>query len=183
MAGVNQRTRLTTRLFHESLLSLLKEKSIDKITVKELCQGAELNRTTFYLHYGKPADVLAEIEDELICKTQSCLRELKEENAVSRMHALLEYIRDDREMFLAVMCDHGTDEFRLRFFNSIFPDGVMDEPFRRDARLKSYTEGYLVSGAFAAVYTWLLDDCSLPSLQLAELICGLSKNAVEYFKG
>jgi hypothetical protein len=59
----------------------------------------------------------------------------------------------------------------------------MDEPFRRDARLKSYTEGYLVSGAFAAVYTWLLDDCSLPSLQLAELICGLSKNAVEYFKG
>jgi AcrR family transcriptional regulator len=93
MAGVNQRTRLTTRLFHESLLSLLKEKSIDKITVKELCQGAELNRTTFYLHYGKPADVLAEIEDELICKTQSCLMELKEENAVARMQALLEYIR------------------------------------------------------------------------------------------
>jgi AcrR family transcriptional regulator len=180
-ASTNQRTRLTTRLFHESLLTLLKKKNIDRITVKELCQEAELNRTTFYLHYGKPADVLLEIENDLIQKTQMYLAELKEENAVARMQSLLDYIRENRGMFQAVLCEHGTDAFRRRFFESVFPHGVLDRPYRYDPALERYVEGYLVSGAFAAVYTWLLDGCALPSIRLAELVCALSKNAVSGF--
>ncbi|MCI2049742.1 MAG: TetR/AcrR family transcriptional regulator [Lachnospiraceae bacterium] len=180
--SMNQRTRLTVRLFHESLLSLLKEKSIDRITVKELCEGAGLNRTTFYLHYGKPADVLSEIENELTEKVQAYLKELKEENAVLRMQSLLEYIRDNRGMFQAIMCEHGTDSFRLRFFQSIFPRGLLDKTLKYDRALRDYTDGYLVSGAFAAVYTWILNDCALSSGKLADLICGLSSNAVEYFR-
>jgi AcrR family transcriptional regulator len=179
--SVNQRTRLTVRLFHESLIALLKEKSIDRITVKELCEGAELNRTTFYLHYGKPSDVLLEIENELIDKVQEYLKELKEETAVLRLQSLLEYIRDNREMFQAVMCEHGTDSFRLRFFESVFPKGILDKSPKFDHTLGDYTDGYLVSGTFAAVYTWIMQDCSLPSERLADLIYGLSKNAVRYF--
>ena len=176
------RVKYTKMVLKDSLLALMREKPAGKITVKELCEGAELNRTTFYLHYGKPADVLAEIEDELIGRTQACLRELKEENAVFRLQALLEYIRDNREMFRAVMCEHGTDSFRRRFFESVFPDGVMNDTWQRDQQLQSYTEGYLVSGTFAAVYTWLLNDCALSPVQLAELVCGLSRNAVHYFR-
>lgn len=43
----NRRTRLTKRLLRESLLELLHEKPVDHITVKELCECAELNRSTF----------------------------------------------------------------------------------------------------------------------------------------
>jgi len=182
MAVINQRSRLTARLFHESLLVLLKQKNIDKITVKELCEKAELNRTTFYLHYGKPADILLEIENELIQKTQVYLQDLKEENAVSRLKSLLEYIRDNREMFRTILCEHGTDSFRLRFFESVFPDGVLAEPLKHDQELKSYAEGYLVGGAFAAVYTWILHDCTLPSGRLAELIYGFSDSAAAFLE-
>ena len=47
----NQRTRLTKRLLRENLLELLKEKPVEYITVKELCEYAELNRSTFYAYY------------------------------------------------------------------------------------------------------------------------------------
>lgn len=43
----NQRTRLTKRLLREGLLELLRDKPVEHITVKELCELAELNRSTF----------------------------------------------------------------------------------------------------------------------------------------
>ena len=47
----NQRTRLSKMLFKNALMDLLKEKgSINKVSVRELCDRAELNRSTFYAH-------------------------------------------------------------------------------------------------------------------------------------
>ena len=62
----NQRIALTKRLLKESLLQLMEEKNIQNITVSELCERSEINRSTFYNHYGCPADVLKEIEMNVI---------------------------------------------------------------------------------------------------------------------
>lgn len=62
----NQRIALTKRLLKENLLQLMSGKSIQKITVRELCEAAEINRSTFYNHYGCPADVLLEIENGVV---------------------------------------------------------------------------------------------------------------------
>ena len=47
----NQRVALTKRLLQESLLQLMKEKNIQNISVKELCEASGINRSTFYKHY------------------------------------------------------------------------------------------------------------------------------------
>ncbi len=60
----SQRVRLTRRLLKESLFELLKNKSISKISVSELCVKAGINRTTFYAHYGSQYDVLQDIGKE-----------------------------------------------------------------------------------------------------------------------
>ena len=57
----NQRVRLTKKLFRDSLIALLRKKKIYQITVSELCAAAELNRSSFYKHYGNVYDVLAEL--------------------------------------------------------------------------------------------------------------------------
>jgi len=44
------RTRYTLKVIEKSLITLLKEKPMNKITVKELCELAEINRATFYTH-------------------------------------------------------------------------------------------------------------------------------------
>ena len=46
------RVRYTLKMLKDSLLRLLEEKPINKITVKEVCERAELNRATFYLHFS-----------------------------------------------------------------------------------------------------------------------------------
>lgn len=59
----NQRIALTKELIHRALISLLKKQDIHKISIRELCDIAGINRTTFYNHYGSQYDVLAEIRD------------------------------------------------------------------------------------------------------------------------
>ena len=55
------------------LLNLMETKPINKITIKELCEAASLNRGTFYLHYTEPQDILYEIEDSFIEENMSLL--------------------------------------------------------------------------------------------------------------
>ncbi|MBZ0098941.1 MAG: TetR/AcrR family transcriptional regulator, partial [Taibaiella sp.] len=59
------RVRYTRMVIRDSLLKLLAEKPIQKITVKEICDLAEINRATFYTHYRDPYDLLEQIENEL----------------------------------------------------------------------------------------------------------------------
>lgn len=45
------RVRYTVHMIQNVFLELLKEKPVAKITVKEICEHAEINRSTFYKHY------------------------------------------------------------------------------------------------------------------------------------
>ena len=56
----------TARLMDEALLDLLQKKDYEFITVKEVCEKAGVNRSTFYLHYEGMDDLLKE-SYELIC--------------------------------------------------------------------------------------------------------------------
>lgn len=50
----------TALLMDEALVSLLEYKDFEYITVKEICEKAGVNRSTFYLHYETIADLLSE---------------------------------------------------------------------------------------------------------------------------
>lgn len=66
MKRTDARVRYTQKILKESLLKLLKEKPINKVTVKEVCDIAELNRATFYSHYSDCFALLESIENELV---------------------------------------------------------------------------------------------------------------------
>ena len=52
----DRRTLYTRKVIKEALLELLNEKKFDKISVSQLCQQAEITRTTFYSHYNNISD-------------------------------------------------------------------------------------------------------------------------------
>ena len=52
----------------EALLSLLEKKDFAYITIKEICEVAGVNRSTFYLHYENTADLLKETTQYILDK-------------------------------------------------------------------------------------------------------------------
>ena len=64
MASSDRRIRYTKQAIKDNLFELMKETPVEKITVKELCAAADINRATFYAHYDTLTALLEEIEVE-----------------------------------------------------------------------------------------------------------------------
>ena len=58
----SRRTRYTRRAMQDALIELLRNQPLGSITVKALCERADVNRSTFYAHYTSIEDLLHDIE-------------------------------------------------------------------------------------------------------------------------
>lgn len=58
------RVEKTLIALKEALASLLEEKDFGKITVNDICQKANVRRTTFYLHYADKYDFMKQVMEE-----------------------------------------------------------------------------------------------------------------------
>ena len=63
---VDRRVRKTKAQLRAGLARLMQKKSIKEITVKELVDEVDINRSTFYLHYSDIYQMLESIETELM---------------------------------------------------------------------------------------------------------------------
>ena len=113
----NQRTRLSKILLKNALMDLLGEKgSVAKISVRELCERAELNRSTFYAHYSEPKELLEEVENELLDATQDHLKKIGAENDLGAHRYLLSflmYIKENDERKQYIMTKIGSAGLNL----------------------------------------------------------------------
>ena len=67
------RVRYTRRVIKESILRLLEERPVNRITVKEVCEAAQINRATFYAHFTDCFDVLNQMENDLLADFERSL--------------------------------------------------------------------------------------------------------------
>lgn len=70
------------RMIREAFLDLLDEKEFGKITVTDIVNRADLNRSTFYAHYPDVQGVVEEIQDEIINKNMELVRQIKYRNII-----------------------------------------------------------------------------------------------------
>ena len=97
MEKTDARKRYTQMVLKQSLLKLLKEKPINKITVKEVCELAQLNRATFYAHYSDCFALRESIENELISAFEQSLRYANSFDVTALIEAIYELIDRNEE--------------------------------------------------------------------------------------
>src|SRR5699024_477502 len=97
---LDRRKKYSRKVLKDSLLQLLKEKQFSNITVKEICEVADINRSTFYAHYADQYDLLEKIEIEIIEDLQTYLSSynFKEQDQVLQMtEKLIEYLATKKD--------------------------------------------------------------------------------------
>lgn len=171
----NQRTRLTKRLLRENLLDLLREKPVEYITVKELCERAELNRSTFYAYYTDVSALYQEMGGELANALLEHIATINQGTAIDTL-PLLAYIKDNRELFLLLA-------YREEYLNGNQPvlrqiiQGYFDLapglPVPCAEEEREYFLEYLYMGGSAIIHRWVQHGCDLPPQQVAALIDGI----------
>ncbi|WP_373842313.1 TetR/AcrR family transcriptional regulator [Limosilactobacillus sp.] len=65
----DRRTIYTINVIKDSFLELIQKTQYSKITIKKICEKADISRSTFYLHFDSINDVLNAVLDDAIMVT------------------------------------------------------------------------------------------------------------------
>ena len=169
-----------------ALVALLKKKEMEYITVRELCETAGVNRSTFYLHYETIGDLLDETVRYLLDSFLSYFTDdtksiavslgecdLSELNFISDKYLVpyLSYIRDNKDVFATAVrhtCTLGFDEVYERMFENIF--NPILERFHYPKADRKYVMLYYLNGIQAINTQWLREGCEMPIAEIARII-------------
>ena len=160
----------------EALITLLEKKDFEYITVKEICDTAGVNRSTFYLHYENTADLLKETTRYVIDKHLAYYKIDKERISLrfetkTREELLfiteeyltpyLTFIKDNQRLFkVSIKQFHSMnmDEVYGRMFEHIFSPILAR--FAVPEAERSYVMKFYLNGIFAIIMEWLGKNCA-----------------------
>ena len=178
----------TAKKMDKALISLLEEKTFEYITVSEICKRAEVNRSTFYLHYENTVDLLNETARFLLDDFMSYFNvdaknitnkfkesSLDELNFISNeyLHPYLSYIKENKIVFLTVLLhsvSFGFNEIFQRLYDNIF--NPILERYNYPATDRKYAMMFYLNGITAIVTEWLKDGCEKTIQEVSQIIYG-----------
>ncbi len=173
---VDRRVRKTRRQLRECLITLLKEKKVQDITVRELTDMADLNRGTFYLHYKDVFDLLEKTEAELqedfnqlVCKHDAV--DLKQRPSVI-FNEIYSLVYDNADLIEILQGENGDLNFVNRQKQLIRENCLKDwmEVFRSgNAAAFDAFFSFIVSGCIGLVQYWLQTGLKETPEQMAKL--------------
>ncbi|MBQ7275958.1 MAG: TetR/AcrR family transcriptional regulator [Bacilli bacterium] len=160
----------TALLMNEALLLLLEKKDYEYITIKEICEKAGVNRSTFYLHYETIDDLLEEMVDNLNKKfIESFSKDLTIDKAVNEdlilttskyLTPYLNFIKENKTVFrLAIKKPYimKSNKSFSRLEKYVF-EPILNK-YKVKAEEKKYILEFYTKGVLAIVYKWLNEDC------------------------
>ena len=178
----NQRTRLSKKLFQNAVLELLEEKGgIEKISVRELCAKAQLNRSTFYAHYTEPREVLAEAEEEILEETAAHIKRIGEQltgGGKEYLSSFLRYVRDHDRVFRVLLVTAADPAFKSRFIQLSILNLFQHMQLTIDNEKQQYVYSYLLNGSFGILTQWIRSDYAAAVPELVELLFTLNSSAL-----
>lgn len=151
----NQRIVITKRMLKEGLLRLLKTKTLDKISIVELCNEAGINRTTFYRHYEFPKDVLAEMQVEFL---EEMMRPLKKPLSETDLEYVFDYFYKNSELVKLFIRYNSASEW-TRMFTNLYQNTFSTQFLKTlDPESQRLFYAYHAGGIYFLLRQWLMDD-------------------------
>lgn len=112
-ARKDRRVQRTQQLLEAALLSLIKEKEFDLITVQEIIDRANVGRATFYAHYENKEDLIESGFEGLLATLRERQREARfrgggvDDRLFAFSHHLLAHADEHRDIFPAMVSKRG----------------------------------------------------------------------------
>lgn len=179
----------TSVKMNDALISMLEEKDFQFITIKDICNKAHVNRSTFYLHYQNLNDLL----EEVIYNTNLKFNELyKDKNLPDIKNSskselifikdeflvpYLSFIKENKKIYRAAK--NNPNLFKADIYSKkVYKDIIcaIFDRFETNDKIKNYIFNFYISGLSTMILNWCNNNCDLPIEEMKELIKGLVFN-------
>ncbi len=182
----DHRVRMSQRMIRRAFLDLLKQKPMQRITVKEVCEEAGIHRGTFYAHYTDLYDLLHQIEEEMTKNLRHALEPLLSTENTDPLQittAVFQCLQENADLCSAILGNHGEEDFVRRLLE-----------MGREHCIKAYSKYYqnatpfeieyfyvfASSGCIGLLRKWVEDGMLLPASTVARMAESIMLHGISY---
>jgi AcrR family transcriptional regulator len=148
------------KLIRQAYLELIREKDIDKITIKEIVTKADINRGTFYAHYSSVGAVSEQIGNEIVAALFEFLDDFKDtrmiENPLPFLMNIARFLEKDLEFYRLLI----NSQRSAMFFNklkTLFMEKIMNDE-KKLAAIKNKEQFMVCANLYASGFAGLYQD-------------------------
>ncbi len=183
---VDRRVRKTKMQLRHGLARLMQKKSIKEITVKELVDEVDINRSTFYLHYTDICQMLEKIEEEAMVDIREAMEGCPDDTSqrdqikpfLARFFSILD---SNRDLSIALLGPNGDMAFVERIEHLIANKFLVRKNFSQDSYEVRYAYAFCLNGCIGMIKAWLLKAEHESPEAMAELTYHLIDNTTQEY--
>ncbi|MDR2794138.1 MAG: TetR family transcriptional regulator C-terminal domain-containing protein [Treponema sp.] len=184
-----RKARYTRMVLQDSVTELLRTRPITRISIKEICDLADIGRTTFYAHYDDQYDLLQQIEEQTFIDIdkiiQSFMRSAKKSSireVTVFIQEILQYIANNGNSIQVLLSENGDSGFQRKFFRlgieSIRQATEAAGVTSQKVKTGKYGSVFVVGGTLTLVQEWLKNGMDTPVPELAKILAKLTEDAL-----
>ncbi len=187
---VDRRVKRTRDMLRKGLAHLLEEKNIQEITVSELVDYVDINRSTFYLHYKDIYDLLEHIEREIVDEITLAMEEvpfdpMKGDQNYPLIDRIFHILYENKEICNALLGPHGDYAFVIGI-EKIIENATIEsfyEKYPENIEDINYIYSFCITGCAGLIKTWLAGENQDTPEHIAYLIHKLIEGTKKTFIG
>ena len=167
----DRRIAMTKRMLKDALTDMLREIDIYHVSIRELCQRADINRTTFYKYYGSQFDLLADMENDLLDFLSKTITE-HSSNPKKIIEAACEYMEDHLEFGRLIVNNNVDPLFPQKLFSltALRESAIGKQISLLDDTSAEYLYNYITFGAYRIICMWMNKDHRESPEQIAQML-------------
>jgi AcrR family transcriptional regulator len=178
----NRKIRYTRMALRDSLIELMKTHSILRISIKDICDLADISRSTFYTYYKDQYDLLQQIEEETLACFDEMLDKYKDKRGrlelTQMLEELLTYIANNSNSIQVLLSENGDIGFQKKLFRHFtyhkLVTQYLPEKLQGD-EIKTFYSVFLINGHIGLIQHWLKNNMPIPVPQLAHMMLEWTK--------
>lgn len=183
---MDHRVRVTHMLLKDALYRLVETRPVQDITIKELCYEAQINRTTFYTHFGSVKDLIENLEGEAWVELLLLLKRGEKDVAYFNnqifydvYHIAIKY----HQLFLLLLNKNADPHFVEKVYNlgrNVFRSSLKRSKTHKDDTKMEYYYISVLNAFIGILRLWLNNGMKESPEEMAEITKSIINRGIHF---
>ena len=178
-----RRVRMTKKMIKDAYIELLERNPSKRLSITDICHVADINRSTFYMHYEDVNQLVTEIEDDLldcIPYPQNITGALSDsEQYVALLEKTFEYIYENKKYFSIVFVHFENTNFQKRIAQTILTR-YKSIAISNNTLMTKYGFVFCINGVVGLIKEWIIGDFPMSSREFAKIVLQFCVKATDF---
>lgn len=183
-SNLDRRTKYSLRVIRAALFELLETRSLDAVTVTDICAKADVNRGTFYKYYRDVYDLFEKTEDEFIDKIHALFEQTQATGSgmPDFFNSVFRILSENKDLVQVARNREFTEQFTKKLLVFVLPqinELIADtDPSASPEEIGLLSE-YIMGGCTRVVAAWIAGDMAIPADRMERYITEFIKNTLQ----